>query len=295
MFISAIRLAMPRIGRRRIRLWLVCISRRAVTNMDAIYLPDGESVFASPLAAGPWNASTQHGSASSALAVWVAEQIPTTAPMRTARITVDLMRPVPLGTIEIRKHIVRSGHRVQLCEVILLSKGTAVARVSVLKVRVGSEDLHETRQQRLDVPQASEGASSSVDRRSRFAASVSMRTVRGGGVLAGGAAAVWLRIDRPIVAGSSNSPAMRAAVAGDFCNGVSAALPFDDWVYLNCDLTINLVRDPVGEWILVNAETWLGTASAGGLAVGRLADTNGYFGQAAQSLVVENRHSPRTG
>ena len=47
-------------------------------------------------------------------------------------------------------------------------------------------------------------------------------------------------------------------------------------------------REPVGEWILLDAETWVGPDSVG-IAAARLADTRGYFGRAVQSVIFEKR------
>ena len=81
---------------------------------------------------------------------------------------------------------------------------------------------------------------------------------------------------------------MAGAIAADFCNGASAVLDFRHWTFINGDLTISLARDPVDDWILLDAETWIGPAGAG-IAAARLADERGYFGRAAQSLVIEKR------
>jgi hypothetical protein len=51
---------------------------------------------------------------------------------------------------------------------------------------------------------------------------------------------------------------------------------------------VSMAREPVGEWILLDAESWIGPDGAG-LAMARLADTQGYFGRTVQSLVVERR------
>jgi hypothetical protein len=99
---------------------------------------------------------------------------------------------------------------------------------------------------------------------------------------------IWFRLKRQVVAGHAVSGVMRAAATADFSNGVSAVLDFNAWTYLNGDLTVSLARDPVGEWILLDAETWIGP-DGGGLASGRLADRDGYFGRASQSLVIEPR------
>ena len=50
---------------------------------------------------------------------------------------------------------------------------------------------------------------------------------------------------------------MRAVATADFGNGVSAELPFDDYLFINADLTIHLWRAPRGEWIGLDAQTLL--------------------------------------
>lgn len=103
-----------------------------------------------------------------------------------------------------------------------------------------------------------------------------------------GPAAVWYRVTRPIIDGTPISPLMRAAIAADFCNGTSAVLDFIHWTFINADLTLSLAREPVGEWILLDAETWAGPDSIG-IAAARLADRDGYFGRAVQSVLFDKR------
>ena len=103
-----------------------------------------------------------------------------------------------------------------------------------------------------------------------------------------GPGAIWYRVERPLIEGAAVSQAVRAVVAADFCNGTSAALDFRDWIFLNADLTVSMAREPVGEWILLDAESWIGPDGAG-LSMARLADRSGYFGRCVQSLVVERR------
>ena len=91
-----------------------------------------------------------------------------------------------------------------------------------------------------------------------------------------------------MIEGETVSQAVRAIVAADFCNGTSAALDFRDFTFLNADLTVSMTREPVGEWILLDAESWIGPEGAG-LAMARLADRGGYFGRCVQSLVIEKR------
>lgn len=79
---------------------------------------------------------------------------------------------------------------------------------------------------------------------------------------------------------------MRAAVVADFSNGVAAAVDMREWTFINGDVTLYLMRRPVGEWILLDAQTWP-SAEGRAVAFGRLADSQGYFGRATQSVLLE--------
>ncbi len=103
-----------------------------------------------------------------------------------------------------------------------------------------------------------------------------------------GPCAVWFRLNFPLVAGETPTPYERVAVAADSGNGVSAALDFSKYVFVNCDLTINLFRRPLGEWICLDAHSWYGGNSCG-LAESALYDEHGLIGRATQSLAVRAR------
>jgi acyl-CoA thioesterase len=257
--------------------------------MEAIFRVDGDRVIVSPHAAGPWDPTMQHGSAPASLVVWAAEAIPVALPMRIARVTIDLMRAVPLKPLTLETEVLREGRKIQLCAVRLRADGALVVAATVLKVRLQLEqlpsdiaDLPAT----LPSPEASPEDPAQFSN-SPFVTGMQLRAARGKfGVP--GPGAIWYRVVRPLVEGEAVSQAVRAVVAADFCNGTSAALDFRRWTFLNADLTVSLAREPVGEWILVDAESWIGPDGAG-LAMARLADTEGYFGRAVQSLVIEKR------
>ena len=256
---------------------------------EAIFRVEGQRVMPSPNAAGPWDPGMQHGSAPAALVVWAAEAIATAVPMQVARVTIDLMRPVPLTELALETEVLREGRKIQLCAVRLRSDGVVVVGATVLKIRRQTQPLPPDI---ADLPVALPGPDASVPELADFSTSplvkcVSLRAARGRfGVP--GPGAIWYRIERPLVAGAGISQAMRAVVAADFCNGTSAALDFRHWTFINADLTVNFAREPVGDWILLDAESWIGPEGAG-LAMARLADARGYFGRVVQSLVVEKR------
>jgi len=257
--------------------------------MDAIFRVDGNDVVTSPFAAGPWDPSMQHGSPPAALVVWAAERIPAPVAMRVARVTVDLMRPVPVAPLTIESEVLREGRKIQLCAVRLLAGGVVVVGATVLKIKVQASELPpEAVIEPVELPGPDQSRIERVDfSSSPFVTGMSLRAARGHfGVP--GPGAIWYRVDRPIVEGARVSPAMRAMAAADFCNGTSSVLDFRAWTFLNADLTVNFSREPAGDWILLDAETWIGPDGAG-LAMARLADERGYFGRAIQSLVIEKR------
>jgi hypothetical protein len=199
------------------------------------------------------------------------------------------MRPVPIAPLTLETEVLREGRKIQLCAIRLSAGNTVVVNATVLKVKlqalalppeavVPAVTLPGPEQAREEQPSFST---------SPFVAGVSMRAALGRfGVP--GPGAIWYRVDRPMVEGAAISQSMRAVVAADFCNGTSAVLDFRQWTFLNADLTVSIAREPVGEWILLDAESWIGPDGAG-LAMARLADERGYFGRAVQSLVIEKR------
>ena len=99
---------------------------------------------------------------------------------------------------------------------------------------------------------------------------------------------LWVRLKVPVVAGEEPSGLQRVAAAADFGNGVSGSLPYEQFLYINPDLTIHLLRPPVGEWIGMRTDSWYGDDGAG-LAESALFDERGRLGRSCQSLFVDPR------
>ncbi|MBS0547562.1 MAG: thioesterase family protein [Proteobacteria bacterium] len=258
--------------------------------MEAIFRVDGATVQTSPFAAGPWDPGMQHGAAPASLICWAVERLPAAVPMRVARLTVDLMRPVPVAPLTVETEILREGRKIQLAAIRLLADGKEVVRASALRIRKDEVALPTDRPfPPLDLPPPEQGGDALGGAMSNtpFLSGLEMRNVKGA-FNTPGPAAIWYRAARPIVEGAPLSPLMRAAIAADFCNGTSAFLSFKHWTFINADLTLSLAREPVGEWILLDAETWAGPDSIG-IAAARLADRDGYFGRAVQSVLFEKR------
>lgn len=257
---------------------------------DAVYRLQGHTAHATEWSVGPWDASLQHGGAPAALVARAAERASASTPMRVTRLTLDLLRPIPVAALDVSTEVLREGKRIQVLSIVLSVGGTVVVRASALKVAITEPELPTSARMTpftaVD-PAALDAPNEPQRHRSPFFDGISMRRTRPLAT-ADGCSAIWFRADRSLVAGEATTPLMRAAVAADFCNGASSTLDPSTWSYINADLSIQFARLPIGEWILLEAVTWLGT-DGGGIASARLGDTTGWFGRATQSLVVERR------
>ena len=257
--------------------------------MESIYRVEGAAAETSAFAGGPWNPKLQHGAAPSSLICWAVERLPSPVPMRVVRLTVDLMRPVPVAPLTIETEIVREGRKIQLVSVKLLADGAEVVRASALRIRVEPNETPAIANGpaiALPMPDLC-GPPDFFATETPFLKGIEMRVAKGGFRIPG-PAAIWYRATRPIVADAAISPLMRAAIAADFCNGTSSVFDMKDWTFINADLSVSLGREPVGEWILLDADTWVGPDCVG-IAAARLSDTQGYFGRAVQSIIFEKR------
>ena len=97
-----------------------------------------------------------------------------------------------------------------------------------------------------------------------------------------------VRLRVPIVEGEPATQLQRAMAAADFGNGISAAVDWDDYTFVNPELTVYFLRLPEGEWIGNDAATAIEPGGIG-LADAALHDARGPFGRALQSLYVSRR------
>jgi hypothetical protein len=103
-----------------------------------------------------------------------------------------------------------------------------------------------------------------------------------------GAATVWMRLRYPLLPEEPLTPLARVIATSDFGNGVATVLPFDQYLFINADLTVSLDRRPQGEWVALDARTLLHPGGVG-WAKSALHDERGPVGRATQALVVQRR------
>jgi hypothetical protein len=215
---------------------------------DALFRPSGGDFVPSELSRGPWSAEALHGGPVAALLCGLAEALPRPGPMHPARLTVELLRPVPLAPLRGEARLLRPGRKVQLAQSALFAGEHELARATLLWIRAAE----------LPLPESHGGGRS---RPPQGPASVAPTP------------AVW----------TTGAPAYHSHAVE---HRVVRGSWFGRWRFINPDLTIHLQRLPGGEWVCLDAVTWL-EGEGSGLAESELFDERGRLGRSLQSLLLE--------
>jgi hypothetical protein len=292
---------------------------------ETIFIADGgQSFMPTEHARGPWDPQALHGGAPAALIADAFERVEPGSHLRIARLGFELLRPIPFAPLTLSARIVRPGRRVQeLAAELSAGAGDArqvVCRASALRVQavaaevaaaaVMQEAATEAAAAIGPTPDAPEGGAAApapadalpppeqarpvrfaldqdnIDRASFAASAMEMRWLSD--PRQAGPGRVWMRLRHPLLEGRELTALARLAATADFGNGVSAELPFERFLFINADLTIHLQRQPLGEWIGLDARTLLHGGGTG-LAESVLHDVQGPVGRAFQTLVVQPR------
>lgn len=272
----------------------------------ALFEPVGADGFeSSQLVRGPWDERMMHGGAPSALLARAVEAARPGEDLVVTRLAIEFLSAVPLGPVEVAANVVRAGRRFQVVDATLSGGGRSACIAHAVRVRradlpaaeaspagagagAGAAVPAAARSAALPAPERGEPLPLYVahERELFYPDATEIRQV--GGELGSGAVAAWIRLRGEVVAGESPSQLSRVAAAADFANGLSWILPWDEWLFVNTDLTIHLHREAEGEWIGVDART-SSSAAGFGVSTATLHDRHGPFGVCAQSLFVEPR------
>ena len=253
---------------------------------EPLFTTDGDTFVPSEHVRGPWDPGAMHGGAPSALIARVMESLPTEVPMAVVRFTVDILKPIPIAPVRIAARIERPGKRVQLVSAMLSAGGDEICRAVAWKIRVGDIDMPVTESVLpFPGPDAGQLFPPESDQPAFHRTGVQLRFVRGT-FWDVGPCTVWIRLQRPVLDGEEPSPVMRVLAAADFGNGVSSALEWGRYVYVNTDLTAYLFRPPTGDWICLDAISHVSTGGSG-VADCELYDVDGPIGRSLQALYVD--------
>ena len=254
---------------------------------------EGGGYASTGLTRGPWHPEHQHAGPPIALVARSIERAAAALGLtHIARLTANLLRPVPIAQLAVEIQTDYAGRNVAHFSARLNAGGKEVARFTAVAQREGAPGLPPDLPGH-PLPQAPRSVEASPEERFPFSTKMIgyqdlIESRVAAGIFFRGPSAVWFRLRHPLIAGEAPSALQRVAVAADSGNGISAILKFSTHIFVNSDLTINLLRKPEGEWVCIDACTLLGP-NGGGLAEARIFDTLGLVGRSTQSLAIRQR------
>jgi hypothetical protein len=265
---------------------------------DSFYEPDGDAWVATEATRGPWDPGAQHAGPPAALIGREIERLGggrigggEGPPAQVGRITYEIVRSVPIGRLKVQAEVVRPGRRVEMLQATLSDDGgETLIRAEGWRLR--TEEIGFTAPAGFPEPPPDP----EVGEPGRFfdtGYEVGYHTAMeyrftSGAFVEPGPATVWMRMSLPLIPGEEPTPLQRVLAAADSGNGVSAALDWTKYLFINVDLSVHLHRMPEGEWVCLDAVT-LPEPNGVGMADTRLFDERGAIGRAVQTLLVAER------
>jgi hypothetical protein len=211
------------------------------------------------------------------------------------RLTVELIRPIPMAGFRVQGEVRRPGRSVTHTETEIYDEDRIYARAYGMHIRV--LDGLEVATAPIDPPPFLVSVpgpftvSGDLHDEKWFSSSVECRYGQGSRIAAGGPTTLWLRTLYPIIEGEDPSPFQRIAPLADCGNGISHNGDLTSTSFVNPDLTLSLHRKPVGDWFASRSIShW--QPSGIGFADAELFDVEGPVGRATQSLMLSRNRRP---
>ena len=256
--------------------------------MPAFYQPLAEDLFrATEHTVGPWSPEHQHVGPPAALLTRALERDAPDVPSMLARITVEVLGPVPVGDLRVRARRVRPGRSVSLVAGELIAGDRTVATASAWWIAAG-----DTAEVAAGLPEPLSPVTSArpvtgFDWPGGYLHAMEWRSVKG---QCGppGPGTVWARQRVALVDGEEPSGMQRLMAVADSGNGVSNRLDQSEWLFINTELSVHAWRVPAGEWIGLDANTTIGPDGVG-VAASVLHDESGEVARGTQALLVRQR------
>lgn len=257
---------------------------------DSFFIPRGDAFLPTELTRGPWDPAAQHASPPAALLGRAITRHVPRDDLFVARITYEILRPVPITTLTVATTTRWEGRSVWRVDAALSADGAEVMRASSLLVRLADVPLPDGTGGQPPPPgpaAATPAPFFPVGWDVGYHTGMEIRFVEGS-FLAIGPAVAWMRMRHPLVAGEEPDALTRVLMVADTGNGASSVLDFRRYLFINPDLTVYLHRYPEGEWVGLDART-AAEPTGVGLAVSRFSDERGTIGRGLQALFIAER------
>jgi hypothetical protein len=245
---------------------------------------EGDTVYPTQYSRGPWFDDQQHGAAVCGLMARFLERVPSAQPMRFTRITIDLSRPVPMVPCRVIARPIRDGRRVQSIEAVIEVDGVVVSRAVGTRIRVDPglvpDEMISPVYPQDEPPPWVEHETSYGGAHDSFHACIDVRAEMQDDNLG---SVAWYRLGQPLVEGEEPTPLVRLASVSDLVHSSAARLG-PDWISINPEVSLQIEREPVGEWIAIVTTVRLGNDGVG-VSEGVVFDRERRIGRTSKSTL----------
>jgi hypothetical protein len=243
-------------------------------------------------ARGPWSSELLHGGPPALLLARALEDMRDDPDLLISRLTVDLMRPVRMAPLHTSVQRIREGRRIRLLDAFLHDGDQVVARATSLMLKRNAvapavpitplpARLKTWQELETSIPERGPNMADDSDDR-RFHLQVDMRFVPR--TAPDQAFAAWLHVPFGLLPDQGLTPFQHTVAAADYVSPIGGMANPGRRGFINADFTLNLSRDPVGEWVCLES---IGRPDHAGIATSavNLYDEAGLLGSVTCSCV----------
>jgi hypothetical protein len=252
--------------------------------VPALFVRDGEDLLPTALSVGPWRPDALHGSAVAALFGALLDEEGVTV----ARVTMDLLGAVRLKPLRVTMAEGGGGQRVRRRTATLHDGDRAVAQATALYMAGTSIELPDTAHAGEPpppppgplalLPESRAGWPGFENRSMEILIDRERRDAMYG----------WFRLLVPALSDGSVSGLQSTLAAADYTSGGTVlVLSMKRWAFMSTDLTVNLLRPMVGDWVGLTAAPSTVATTGVGVASSVLHDEAGVLGRCAQTQFLE--------
>ncbi len=240
-----------------------------------------------PHTRGPWDINACHAGPPTGLLARAVEKL--VPEKRLARLSVDLLRPIPFEGFYVEASLVRSGRSTAATTALIKGKDDKVAAMATaLHIIEQNPKPYPTATLKIDGPDTAKPGNFPIETLHDLPAfngdGVQIRYPQGED-RGPGPTTVWMKTV-PLLSTERPSPFQKICPLADCGNAFGRNAEPADVSFVNPDLTIVLHRDPVGDW-LGSHSTGYWEPTGQGLADAQLFDEHGCVGRALQTMLLK--------
>ena len=245
-----------------------------------------------PVTGSPWHPSLLHGGAVSALfGQIISEQAELHPAFIVNRVTMNLLRPVPLQPLTVTHQWLREGNRLRLLQVSMFAGDRLVAQAEALLQKMTAVTLPDYAPRPAAAPQGPEGLpiqsiQKMLDDKGLsippgFHTRLEVREVTPWNEQ--GATTAWVRMPLHILEGLPLNPLSQVCMLSDMGNGTGQLHLSGEVGCINADINLFLFRYPRSGWLCLSSDAQLSEQGCGVVHT-RLYDSEGEIGHVLQSV-----------